>query len=303
MVLSECFKNNFLFLVHFQMFPNGMLESFRTKVSEDKYYEALLYESVLGISMSNYDEAVEYIRQALSYEPCLMSSLNKLINCDWHDDIYSNKVAKRLAGEFGIELKSPRISIDKCFEEDDVDGYRIFYDEKLPNMKFEDRNEAENWERPHDVFESAVEAIKWDAVRILKYIISNDCINHDLDQYAIQSLGGHAVRGGNYEIIHILEHCGADFGKCFGENYCRNHHDIIEWIAKNHGDDKRPRVLRKSLMSNSKTSSYEIALEYDLPSILSEWFYKEEDHNCALDKLTRYGCLNALLRIADSFQL
>lgn len=267
------------FLFTLQMFPNGMLEDYRKNVSEDVYYESLLVETVLGISMSNYDEAVEYIRQALSHDPSLKRSLERLINDD--DNIYNHKVAKRLAAEFEIVMRNPRIHMNKCFENDDVDGY-IMYSMKHPQL----------------ARYAVYTAIQWDAVKILKHILLS---KYRKDDKKIQKLRKCALRNGNYEIIRILEQCHANFGEKLPSLKNTNHYEIIEWLKLNACEEIKLHVFEQSLMNNSKVNRYEIALKYDLPSILVEEFQKGDYHN-VLEDLGDYNCLNSALKIAELYQ-
>lgn len=254
------------------MFPNGMLEKFRKTVSEDEYYEILLLESVLGISMSNYDEAVGYICQAISRKPYLKSSLERLVK---DDIIYSFKVTNRLISDFKLNEECLEEPDYKCFEEDDVDGY----------IKF-------SLEHSKSALEAAIDAIIWDDPKILKHIISRGLNASDL-----QKLGEHALVSGNIEIIRILEQNGVNY-----ENYdlkqfdLMNHYDIIEWLVTNYGNDSKPHSFEVSLMRNPDIEHYNIVLKYDLPSIF-DMEYLEEDRKSVVKDLIEYGCINTISKI------
>ena len=278
-VLKDCCQKyyyNTFFLIHFQMFPNGMLEKFRKTVSEDVYYDTLLFEAVIGISVSNYDEAVKYIHQALSHKPYLKSSLKRLVK---GNIIYSNKVANRLASDFEIVIRYPEVPFDECFEKDDVDGY----------IKFSLENDI-------SISLIAIHAILWDAPKILKYIISNN----SLKMSDLQKLGNYALGTGNYEIIRILEQCRVNYGSTNVSETAdsMNHYEIIEWLALNAGENARQLTFEQSLINNSKTKRYKIALKYDLPNIFIGEFYKK-GRNEVLEDLKCFNRKNIILKLKE----
>lgn len=211
------------------MFPNAILNRL-DEFDEDKRQEIILYESLRGVSMSNFDEAFQYISKALSHKPVLISIVRKFAeNCE--------KVPNKKA-------------LKKVFETLDIPHTLRPSKEFILN---DDVGEFAEWNWFNEVdYDILKELVKWDCVKILKSLISQGT---SLDKVKMTIL-----KNGNYEIIHLLEQ-QYDLKSL---KYCPKifHYDVIEWLKTRYGINVKP--FSNSLLYHPRKIDLKLAIKYDL---------------------------------------
>ena len=211
------------------MFPNDILSRL-DEFDEDKRQEIILYESLRGVSMSNFDEAFQYISKALSHKPLFMSIVRKFAeNCE--------KLPNKKA-------------LKKVFETLDIPHTLRPSKEFILN---DDVGEFAEWNWFNEVdYDILKELVKWDCVKILKSLISQGT---SLDKVKMTIL-----KNGNYEIIHLLEQ-QYDLKSL---KYCPKifHYDVIEWLKTRYGINVKP--FSNSLLYHPRKIDLKLAIKYDL---------------------------------------
>lgn len=212
------------------MFPNDILNRLN-EFDEDKRQEIILYECLRGISMSNFDEAFQYISKAISHKPLLMSIVRKFSeNCK---NPPNKRALRNVFKALGIQdnLKHS----EEFILNDDIEEF----------AKWSCFNKVSN--------KFLKELVQWDCVKILKQLISQGTL--------IEKACATILRNGNYEMIHLLEQ-NCDFENLPFHYIELFHYDIIEWlktrynIIVNHSS--------KSLLYNPNKTNLKLAMKYDL---------------------------------------
>lgn len=212
------------------MFPNAILNRL-DEFDEDQRQEIILYESLRGVSMSNFDEAFEYISKALSHKPLFMSIVRKF-------------------SENSMRAPNKR-ALKKVFETLDIPHTLRPSKEFILN---DDVGKFAEWNWFNEVdYDILKELVKWDCVKILKHLISQGT---RLDKVARD-----IFENGNYEIIHLLEQrCDLESLKLHHVKIF--HYDIIEWAKTRYNINIRHST--ESLLFNHRKVNINLAIEFDL---------------------------------------
>lgn len=223
---------NHLFLSYFsdKMFPNNILSRL-DGLDEDTRQEIILYESLRGVSMDNFDEAFQYISKAISHKPLLISIVRKFAN----------------NGTFHYSKNA----LKKVFEELNIEHHLEPSEEFMLN---DDINEFANWCCFNEVYGYMLkELVQWDCVKILKHLISQG--------FKIEKVAIDILRNGNYEMIHLLEQ-NYDLHNLPSYLSDTPHYDVIEWLKTNYDIDvPHP---SNNLLYNFRKTDLNLAIDYDL---------------------------------------
>lgn len=260
------------------MFPNEILEDLRQKVSNDEYLETLFYESVRELSMTNYDEGIQYIHKAIDKKPYLLKSLKRMYDNGLYE--LSDKSKYLLFNEFKIPLIQLPEPPHKCFFEDDVDDF----------IKWCLENPDKN------TYMLAFNAINWDSVNILKYLI----VNNDLKFY-IQDLSNSALMFGNYEIIRLFEQCGADYTQLATDEtfmFCVSRCDIRNWLRV-HYYDELEYFASYNILCCSEADKQTISILADLPNVFNRNHLEDNRRKRVMCSLIELRCENILTSIKE----
>lgn len=276
------------------MFPNGMLEALKERVTEDMYYETILYETLLGISTSTYDEGLQYIRQALSYNPQLKRSVEMYIN---HYDTHPNEKALYNLSK-DLDIKYRKKLPWKFIINDDVEEYIRF--------TLENRNSYYKTVSLDDV-------IRWDSMKILKHILLTkpEEFRHDISLELV-------LANGNFETIHLIEQsdCGLEkfISKPLNNFYLVSVHNwsVRNWIRMrledtkefDQGPHKSPLSFILEMPGREEQEAYRkclyttISQNYDLKTFFNKGLLKESREK-TLKKLVTNNCQTILSSISS----